>query len=1077
MNGAYRNSRELPQANELVSLHEINERNIGFLLFDGLICFGRYRRYVIKVPFDVLSIGRYETLEFSTVGSDIWIQSFKAKQYDIWYRLGQPSPEYRRYHKPFLWMADFAKHVVDYLHSHPMVYLNNFRGKFLEWLDSTHPRDGYITPWLQEFGRTDFRGAIVTHANFLYCQAAQVDIVHTKQPVWAEVDSRALNAVPEQVEAGLTSDMVARIETREQSYKQRKTTVTPYVKRCFAHMAWARFLHSSIIGPTSAAAKKNDPIFPGESTFKDQVTESGRSECQVSKTRSLYRPIQIGDVVAIERDEGSEWKTEDDEYYAYVQGVTISTLGRSLSLLWFYRPGDTTCKKMLYPFEKELFLSDHCNCGDAAVYEHDVLRLRQVAFFVGPESTSYDFFCRQQYVERDTAWRTLQTSHFRCQCENLEKAEFIIGDTVLVRQGSKSRRQRLEPAILAEHVLLGTGKYVKVRRLLRKCRDFGWSKAAPNELVFTNHFDVLPISDIERRCKIGYFTDCEKEENKIPHPYNKNGLGDFFYITSRECPEALKSYQEKADRRLRGLDIFCGGGSFGRGLEENDAVEFEWAVDYCNEAIHTYKANLREGKMTKLFRGSVNHYLSQAMAHKGIDLVAQKGEVDMIISGNPCQGFSIANPHRGVHDRGLVNESLVASAISFIDFYRPKYALLENVLGIASDNGKNNVLAHVLCALVGMGYQVKVFVLDAWNFSSPQSRSRVFISCAAAGLEPLEEPPHTHSHPEHVIGSSLGKTANGIPISARYETPTPFEYVTAEEALKDLPPTDGRTSCVPFPDHRMSIHLSNLDRIRLESVPRHPPGMSFTKAVLRGYMPEPQINNFGWHNSIRANKRSRCWQRIQKGSLMPTVTTAPRPSDGAAGNCVHWEEHRLLTVMEVRRAQGFPDEEVVIGEKSAQYKIVGNSVARPVAFALGMSLRRAWLASSKSAMSPALDLSKKPLCLRTEGSEHSDRHVDKEVEDNGKDTDQQAKGEWLDRQGSRQRDDGLHIAESRMLKSTSNHYDTAQNTKRRYEPFVSFQARNKTTPRFRTLASNPSRIHVAVTSPRLPGRSGYAGAC
>ena len=322
-------------------------------------------------------------------------------------------------------------------------------------------------------------------------------------------------------------------------------------------------------------------------------------------------------------------------------------------------------------------------------------------------------------------------------------------------------------------------------------------------------------------------------------------------------------------------------------------MKFEWAVDYYNEAIHTYKANLPGQKKTKLFRGFVNHYLSQAMAEKGRGFVAQKGEVEVITSGSLCQGYSYLNPQRGMHDRGLLNESLVASAVSFIDFYRPKHALLENILGIADVGDSHNVLAQVLCALVGMGYQVRSFLVDAWNFGSPQSRGRVFISCAAAGLKTQDEPPHTHSHPGWVRGSSLGRTANGLGINSRYQSPTPFEYVTAEEALKDLPATDGRINCVPFPDHRTSFHLSTLGLIRLKSVPRHPAGMSFVKAVERGYILQPQVDNFSWQSSVRARKGSKCWQRILKNALMPTVATAPRPNDGAAGHCLHWDQHRV----------------------------------------------------------------------------------------------------------------------------------------------------------------------------------------
>ena len=66
-----------------------------------------------------------------------------------------------------------------------------------------------------------------------------------------------------------------------------------------------------------------------------------------------------------------------------------------------------------------------------------------------------------------------------------------------------------------------------------------------------------------------------------------------------------------------------------------------------------------------------------------------------------------------------------------------------------------------------------------------------------------------------------------------------------------------------------------------------------------------------------------------------------------------------MTVMEVRRAQGYPDHEVIVGTPAMQWKIIGNSVARPVALALGVALRTAWLANedddAKSSFQSAQD--------------------------------------------------------------------------------------------------------------------------
>lgn len=235
---------------------------------------------------------------------------------------------------------------------------------------------------------------------------------------------------------------------------------------------------------------------------------------------------------------------------------------------------------------------------------------------------------------------------------------------------------------------------------------------------------------------------------------------------------------------------------------------------------------------------------------------------------------------------------------------------------------------------------------DAWSFSCPQKRSRIIITIAAPGLTPLPEPAHTHSHPDGTMGGSLGKTANGLHTGSRTDGPTPFEYVTSADATKDLPATDARTICIPIPDHRMSRTLPTTGWVRVSSIPRYPFGSSFVKAVNQGYMPQLQIEAFKWEQKIRSRNDSSAWQRVRPDALMATIMTAPRPEDGAGGACLHWEDHRLLTTQEARRAQGFPDYEVLIGKIFEQWKIVGNSVPRPVALALGISLRTVWLANT-----------------------------------------------------------------------------------------------------------------------------------
>src|SRR5690606_25338636 len=134
---------------------------------------------------------------------------------------------------------------------------------------------------------------------------------------------------------------------------------------------------------------------------------------------------------------------------------------------------------------------------------------------------------------------------------------------------------------------------------------------------------------------------------------------------------------------LVGLDLFCGGGNFGRGIEEGGAVVNKWAVDLFTAALCTYHANNRHE--AHMYLGSVNNFLKDAMEGRYLNgKIAKPGEVGFISAGSPCQGFSNANPDKN-SERSNSNASLVASVASFVDFYRPSYALLENVHGMASE--------------------------------------------------------------------------------------------------------------------------------------------------------------------------------------------------------------------------------------------------------------------------------------------------------------------------------------------------------------------------------------------------------
>ncbi len=89
-----------------------------------------------------------------------------------------------------------------------------------------------------------------------------------------------------------------------------------------------------------------------------------------------------------------------------------------------------------------------------------------------------------------------------------------------------------------------------------------------------------------------------------------------------------------------------------------------------------------------LYFGSINNLLAAAISRKYSKHVPRPKEVNFISAGSPCQGFS-NDIQKRLNVTSLRNSSLVASVAAFIDFYWPKYTLLENVINMASQSASS----------------------------------------------------------------------------------------------------------------------------------------------------------------------------------------------------------------------------------------------------------------------------------------------------------------------------------------------------------------------------------------------------
>lgn len=245
-------------------------------------------------------------------------------------------------------------------------------------------------------------------------------------------------------------------------------------------------------------------------------------------------------------------------------------------------------------------------------------------------------------------------------------------------------------------------------------------------------------------------------------------------------------FDNNSIRPLRTLDVFAGCGGLSDGLHQAGVAECKWAIENLEAAAHAYALN---NKNCIVFNQDCNALLKDAMSGAthgvgGLRLPMQ-GEVELLCGGPPCQGFSGMNRFNSREYSNFKN-SLVASYLSYCDYYRPKYFILENVRNFVAFK-KGMVLKLTLRALLDMGYQCTFGILQAGNYGVPQTRRRLIILAAAPGysLPFYPEPTHVFSR----RACSLTTTIDGkrFVTNIHWDESAPRRTCTIRDAMSDLP--------------------------------------------------------------------------------------------------------------------------------------------------------------------------------------------------------------------------------------------------------------------------------------------------
>ena len=215
------------------------------------------------------------------------------------------------------------------------------------------------------------------------------------------------------------------------------------------------------------------------------------------------------------------------------------------------------------------------------------------------------------------------------------------------------------------------------------------------------------------------------------------------------------------------VDLFSGAGGLSEGFVQL-GNEVLLATDFNTNMCKTYAHN---HPATEVVQADLHLNSQSDSLHERIEGVLDGRQLNTIIGGPPCQGFSTAGNRNASDSRN----NLVFRMLEFVHRLMPDNVVIENVPGLKWMH-EGQVLESIVKKLEEMEYSVTILNLRAEEFGVPQRRRRVFIIGKRYG---------THVDPPTPLFAPIlrGKTRADVKLG-NDEIPSP---VCVAEAISDLP--------------------------------------------------------------------------------------------------------------------------------------------------------------------------------------------------------------------------------------------------------------------------------------------------
>jgi DNA (cytosine-5)-methyltransferase 1 len=378
------------------------------------------------------------------------------------------------------------------------------------------------------------------------------------------------------------------------------------------------------------------------------------------------------------------------------------------------------------------------------------------------------------------------------------------------------------------------------------------------------------------------------------------------------------------------IDLFGAPGGMSRGFQMAGFKPLGM-LDIFEDGVNTYRKNFPKvpDRNAVLADASNPNIIKHFEKETGL----KPGDIDVIVGGPPCQGFSTVGRvmigslvRKGMRTGRSKNprfiddhrNNLYKSFVKFVKHFKPKAVVMENVPGMMSYKD-GDTASQIKSDLVASGYGNTEFgVINAEGFGVPQKRKRIIFLGTRNGKK-INFPVPTH------LNIDEGQeTLDGIPAP-----------VTVDDAFSDLPKLDLPERGVAVQDNPMEyasapknefqeIMRGDSDVLHNHITRWHRKNdVKIFKTMKQGMrwkdLPDKYRKLIGYDDSSFNDK----WKRLVLDEPSWTVV-AHLQKDGYM--YIHPTENRTVSVREAARLQSFPDSFVFTGSRGSQFRQIGNAV-------------------------------------------------------------------------------------------------------------------------------------------------------